>query len=494
MLGLRIPDVALTWYTELKVRQHDTTNTTSSEPDGWMTIFSPQMEVSVLTMDMPGELTTNPVYPSPVTEITKLSLGVPAPEVTETTTQDSVSQTKQPKPVIQPTGISLIVPVTDTVSDKTSFITVVPTAHIESSATFIAIPGVGTTTASRAPKMPHLEDPGSQLDQPPQPTDSPSASNEDDDVNRGTSGLGASASQPTQAGVVVPGETASSIDEANTGSQTQGDPASQQGSVTTGDSNGQPAGQHGSIVTGGSNENAEPSTSPTFAIDNTPLVAGGSPVTVDRTTYSLDSTASAIVVNGNTMAFETDMQGQAVLPIGQHGSTTIGLSNGNAGSSASPTFVIDNTPLVAGGSPITVEGTTYSLTPTGSAVVVNGITVSFTTDSRGRAVPVGSTANASAGDPTETAAIGALGSLSVAPADDTATGETSKETGSAGEQRSSSASGPRGTSPTSTTSGDDERPTATSNGSAPADNVGASNLPWSISAIVGAIGLLVMVV
>lgn len=382
------------------MRQNDTTNTTSSEPDQTWTILSPQTAVSVESLDLPGELTTMPVYSSPVTEITRLSLGAPMPEATETTTEDSPSETKQPKAIVQPTGISLIVPVTDADSDKTSFITVLPTAHVENSATYIVVPGTETTSASRAPKMPHLENPGSQIDHPSEPTDRPSSQNGDDDVNRETTGPDASTSQPTQAGVVIPSETGGAGDESSGGSQTQDAQHGQQGAATTGG----PAGD------------AEPI--------------------------------------------------------------------------ASPTFVIENTPLVAGGPPVTVDGTTYSLASTGSAIAVNGNTVSFTTDSQGLAVPVD-------GGSTDSVATQALGGLSIAPAEATTTGETSQETGSTADQQSSgTASSSRGASTTSSASSNNAGATATTDGSNPSvqsDNAGASNLPWSISAIVGAIGLLAVV-
>lgn len=388
-------------FDELRVRQNDTTNTTSSEPEQIWTIFSPQTAVSAESLDLPGELTAMPVYSSPVTEITRLSLGAPMPEVTETTTE-----TKQPKAIVQPTGISLILPVTNDDSDKTSFITVLPTAHVEKSVTYVVVPGTATTSASRAPKMPHLENPGSQIDHPSEPTDHPDSQSGDDDVNRETSGPGASTSQPTQAGVVIPSETGGAGGTSSGGSQTQDAQDSQQGAATT----------------GGSAGNAEPI--------------------------------------------------------------------------ASPTFVINNTPLVAGGSPITVDGTTYSLASTGSAVAVNGNTVSFTIDSQGLAVAVGTTGDASAGGSTDSAATQALGGLSIAHAEATTTGETSQETGSTGEQQSSgTASTSRGASSTSSARGNGGA-TATTDGSAPSvqsDNAGTSNLPWSISAIVGAIGLLAVV-
>lgn len=255
--------------------------------------------------------------------------------------------------------------------------------------------------------MPHLESPGSELDVPSEPTDRPSTQSGDDDGIRETSGTDASTNQPTQAGAFIPIGTGSAADEASVGSQTQDPQASQQGSAT----------------------------------------AGG--------------------------------------------------SDGKAESIASPTFVINNTPLVAGGSPITVDGTTYSLASTGSAIAVNGNTVSFTTDSQGLAVPVRPTVDASAGDSIDTAATQALGGLSIASAEATKTGETSQETGSTGDQQTSgSVSGSRGASSPSSTR-HNAGATATTDGSAPSvqsDNAGASNLPWSISAIVGAIGFLAAVV
>jgi hypothetical protein len=433
-LSLLRSDEVLTQSTELRVRQNDSTNTTSPEPEGHWTLMSPEMAVSVESLDIPGEVTTNPAYPSPVTEITKLSLGGPAPEATETTTQDSVSQSRQSRPIIQPTVISLVVPVTDAGSDQASFITVLPTAHVENSVTYIYVPGTETTSVSRTPKMPHLEKPDSQLDHPSEPTDSPTTQSGDDEVIRETSGSDASTNQPTQAGVVIPIETGSARNGGSAVSQTQNAQASQQGSVTTGG------------------------------------VAG----------------------NGGSAGSQTQN-----VQASQQGSVTTGGVAGNAEASESPTFVIKNTPLVAGGSPITVDGTTYSLASTGSAIAVNGNTVSFTTDSQGQAVPVGPTADASAGGSVDAAATHALGGLSIAPAEATTTGETSQETGSTGDQQSSgSASGSRGASPTSSAR-NSAGATATTDGSAPSvqsDNAGASNLPWSISAIVGAIGFLAVVV
>lgn len=404
-----------------------TANTTSSEPEGHWTIFSPQTAKPEETLDGPGGLTTYTPAPSPVTAITQLSLENSNPEETQSTTEDTTSQTRQPKPIIQPTDISLVIPVTDTASDKTSFVTVVPTAHVENSATYIFVPGPDTTTSRiGTPKMPHTEIAGSELNQPSKPTDGPETHDGDDNSNHETPAPDDTTTRPTQAGVIV--------------------------------------------------TNEEAHASPTVIVDNTPLVPGGPPITMGETTYSLASTGSAVVVNGNTVAITTDSQGQAVPA----------QITANAKASALPTFVVDNTPVIAGGSPITVDGTTYSLASTGSTVVVNGNTVLITTDSQGRVVPVQTTADASAGDSTGSAASQALGGLSIASAEPTTNGDTAQASGTE-----------RATSTTSRPSGD-AGGTSTSGGSEPAvqsDNAGTLNSPtWPITAVVAAIGLLAVAV
>lgn len=399
---------ALTWNTELKVR-NETANSTSSEPEGHWTIFSPQTAKPEETLDGPGGLTTysSAPAPSPVTAVTQQSLENPNSEETESTTGETTSQTRQPKPIIQPTDISLIIPVTtDTVSDQTSFITVVPTAHVESSATYIFVPGPDTTTSRLGtPKMPHTEIAGSELDQPSKPTDSPDTHNGDDNSNQETPGPDDTTTWPTQAGVVVTSEMSGAGSDNSAGSRTQ------------------------------------------------------------------DTRTS--------------------LPV----SAATGNPGNNGEAHASPTFVVDNTPVIAGGSPITVDGTTYSLAPSGSAVVVNGNTKSITTDFQGQIVPV-QTTDASAGDSTASATDQALGGLSIASAGATTSGETAQETGE--QQSNGSASGTQRATSTTSTSGGDAGATSTSGGSESAvqsDNVGALNSPtWPITAIVGAIGLLAVVV
>jgi hypothetical protein len=477
------------------VRQNnDTANTTSSEPEGHWSVFSPQTARPELTLIVPGAWPTYTPVPSPVTAVTQLSLEIPEPQETEPTTQDATSQTRQPKPFIQPSDISLIVPVTDAVSDKTSFITVVPTARIESSATYIWVPGAGTTSHTRAPKMPHLEHTASELILPSKPTDSPDTHEGDDDSNHETAGPDVAAQWPTQIGVIVGSGTGSAESEQVTGSPTQHIPIPQLSGTTQ-------------ISRGGGEAHA----TPIFGVDGTPLIAGGSPITVGGTTYSLATTGSAVLINGEAQATQIFAVDNTPLvpggfPITVSGTTyslpltgSAVIVNGEA--QTTPMFAVDNTILIAGGSPITVSGTTYSLPATGTAVVVNGNTVSVTTDTAGRLVPVQTTSDSPASGPTDSATGQALGGLSIVSAGATATGGAAQETGSIGAQYSSgraSATATQGAASTASANSDDAGATATTTDGEAAlqsDSAGASKSPtWTITAMAGAIGLLAVVV
>jgi hypothetical protein len=401
---------------------------------------------------VPEALPTYTPAPSPVTANTQLSLEVPEPQETESTAQDATSQTRQPKPFIQPSDISLIVPVTDALSDKTSFITVVPTARIENSATYIWIPGAGTTSPTRAPKMPHIEQTASELVLPSKPTDAPDTHEGDEDSNHETAGPDATTQQPTKIGVIVASGTGSTEGEQVTGPPTQHIPVPRVSGITE--------------VSRG---NGEAHATPVYGVDGTPLIAGGSPITVGGTTYSLATTGFVVMINGKPQATQI--------------------------------FAVDNTPLVAGGSPITVSGTTYSLDYTGSTVVVNGSTLSITTDAQGRLVPVETRIDSPTGGSTDSATSQVLGGLSIVSAGTTATGDSAQETENTGEQHSSgraSASGSRGAASTTATNGGNAGATATTTDGEAAiqsDSAGAFKSPtWPVAAMVGAIGLLAVVV
>jgi hypothetical protein len=114
------------------------------------------------------------------------------------------------------------------------------------------------------------------------------------------------------------------------------------------------------------------------------LTPGGS-VTIDGTLVSLGPSASFVVVEGSTRIFPTGSSSITARPeiiVGGATITALAEDRGNGrgdnplspGNDASgPTFVISGQTLVPGHE-ITVEGTTISLAPLGSFVVVNGMT------------------------------------------------------------------------------------------------------------------------
>lgn len=103
-----------------------------------------------------------------------------------------------------------------------------------------------------------------------------------------------------------------------------------------------------------------------FEIGSQTLLPGGSAITVDNSVVSLAPSATAVVVNGET----TPLVGKSVnVPAAQ---ITVGGSTIIADSASQ--FAIGSQTLSPGGPAITVSGSTYSLAPSGTALVVNGVT------------------------------------------------------------------------------------------------------------------------
>lgn len=111
----------------------------------------------------------------------------------------------------------------------------------------------------------------------------------------------------------------------------------------------------------------------------------GGVVTFDGTVISLAPSASAIIIGSNTVALPTAGPGQASngppqIVVG--GATiTAQPSQGSPGNSNNPgaSFVVGDQTLLPGGPAITVSGTTLSLAPSASFVVVDGVTSSLVT-------------------------------------------------------------------------------------------------------------------
>ncbi|KAJ4350500.1 uncharacterized protein N0V89_009121, partial [Didymosphaeria variabile] len=122
-------------------------------------------------------------------------------------------------------------------------------------------------------------------------------------------------------------------------------------------------GQSAPLTIGSHTYTALPSSGPSFIIDGQILTPGGA-ITVSGTTISLAPGATALIVNGVT----TPLALSATLTIGPH--TYTALPN-------RPGFLIDGQTLTPGGL-ITVSGTTISLSPGATAIVVNGVTTLLT--------------------------------------------------------------------------------------------------------------------
>ncbi|TKA71858.1 hypothetical protein B0A55_09830 [Friedmanniomyces simplex] len=116
------------------------------------------------------------------------------------------------------------------------------------------------------------------------------------------------------------------------------------------------------ITVAGSTATANPV--PAFVVDGQTVLPGGAPITVGSDTIAIPASPTAIIVDGST------------LPIaGSIASSTVFDVNGIP-ITANPelAFPIAGQTLQAGGAPITVDGTTLSLVPGGTAVVIDGIT------------------------------------------------------------------------------------------------------------------------
>ncbi|KAK8210944.1 hypothetical protein IWZ01DRAFT_453128 [Phyllosticta capitalensis] len=114
-----------------------------------------------------------------------------------------------------------------------------------------------------------------------------------------------------------------------------------------------------------------------YVIDGQTLTPGGR-ITVSGTTLSLLPTPTAVVINGATYALSPSTPNSAAAsastnaPLLTLGGRTYTALPGSSG--AQPTYVIGSQTLTAGGSIVLAGGTTVSLAPQATALVVNGAT------------------------------------------------------------------------------------------------------------------------
>lgn len=111
------------------------------------------------------------------------------------------------------------------------------------------------------------------------------------------------------------------------------------------------------------------------------LSPAGSPIVVSGTTYSLAGQASALVLNGVTSTLlahqKTNLRSRPFLSIGSLRLTADDKSD----------YILDSQTLSPGGRPIVVSGTTYSLGPQASILVINGVTSTLPAEEAAKPTP-----------------------------------------------------------------------------------------------------------
>ncbi|KAF1943130.1 hypothetical protein EJ02DRAFT_465220 [Clathrospora elynae] len=127
------------------------------------------------------------------------------------------------------------------------------------------------------------------------------------------------------------------------------------------------------ILTIGTNK-IEPNAQTQYVISGQTLTPGGEPLTISGTTISLAPSATALVVDGKTSSITPTLGAiyTTVVPV-----ALIFHSQAYTTNHAGYIIMGPGTTLVPGGSPVTVDGTTLSFQHSGTAVVVQGITMAL---------------------------------------------------------------------------------------------------------------------
>ena len=123
------------------------------------------------------------------------------------------------------------------------------------------------------------------------------------------------------------------------------------------------------IIIGGMTYSATYGVSGGYIVDGQSLVPGGSPITASGTVISLIPGATALVLNGQTTYLNGNGGSTTNLPLLTIGGSVYTAKSGTA-------FVINGQTLTPGGV-ITVSGTTISLSPMATALVVDGKTTTI---------------------------------------------------------------------------------------------------------------------
>lgn len=122
-----------------------------------------------------------------------------------------------------------------------------------------------------------------------------------------------------------------------------------------------------------------------FVFGSHTMIPGGSPTVISSSTFSLAPSASALIVNGATSTIPPPPSSPSpslasppnlasIIAGAFTGHPAITALSQTISADSSSQFIIGSQTLAPGSSPLTISGSTFSLAPSASAIIVNGIT------------------------------------------------------------------------------------------------------------------------
>lgn len=118
-----------------------------------------------------------------------------------------------------------------------------------------------------------------------------------------------------------------------------------------------------------------------YIVNGQTLSPAGSRIVVSGTTYSLADEASELVFNGVTSTLSANQQ------INLPSRRVLSMGSLRLTADAKSDYILDSQTLSPGGKPIVVSGTTYSLEPQASFLVINGVTSSLPAEQAAKPTP-----------------------------------------------------------------------------------------------------------
>lgn len=118
-----------------------------------------------------------------------------------------------------------------------------------------------------------------------------------------------------------------------------------------------------------------------YIVNGQTLSPAGSPIVVSGTTYSLADQASELGFNGATSTLSANQQ------INLPSRRVLSMGSMRLTADAKSDYILDSQTLSPGGKPIVVSGTTYSLDPQASFLLINSVTSSLLAEQAAKPTP-----------------------------------------------------------------------------------------------------------